>query len=477
MHQELSKGQNAPLTATEVIVSVTVPAPADLSALLVTDAGTVRSDHDFVFYNQPTGPGVRLQAGLSGHPASLAVTLADIPADISQVRAIVTLDDTTSQFGRHGAPVAQLRDRAGNLLFEYRIDGLDTESIVIALDLYRRQGAWKVRAVGQGYAGGFAALVTDHGVTVDDAPTPTPTVTGAAPTMTAPTVGHRAGNGATVGIHTPPPAPPTAQLPSSATPAPTTAPPAGGLDRLPVDMRKRLDLRKNQVAVSLKKHGGDQLKARIVLVLDASGSMTRLYSKGIVADVVERMAAVAAQLDDDGAMQAFTFASNCARLPDLEISNLPEWTRLHVRVGEMKMFGRSKKTPLELGQIDMLSIGIQNEEQKVIAAVRDMVRADPQHVPTLVLFFSDGGVYRNAEIEEQLRAAVPEPIFWQFVGLGRIGFGILEKFDTMKGRLVDNVGFFSVNKIDKIPDAELYDRLLSEFPSWVTEARRHRIIH
>lgn len=58
-------------------------------------------------------------------------------------------------------------------MYEYRIEGLTTESIVIALELYRRQAGWKVRAVGQGYAGGFAALVTDHGVTVNDPPRPT----------------------------------------------------------------------------------------------------------------------------------------------------------------------------------------------------------------------------------------------------------------------------------------------------------------
>lgn len=472
MPQHLSKGQNAPLNIGEVVISVAAAAPVDVSALLVTDAGIVRSDTDFVFYNQPAGPGVRLQPGLAGAPASLAVDLAAVPADIAQVRAIITLDDTTSSFGRYSPPVTYLRDRAGNPLFEYRIEGLATESIVIAVDLYRRQGAWKVRAVGQGYAGGFAALVTDHGVTVDDAPAPTPAVTGTDTTMIAPPVGDRAGNGATAGIHTPPAEPTTS--PERAAPSP--APPPGGLDRLPVDMRKRLDLRKKQVAVSLQKHGGDQLKARVVLVLDASGSMTGLYSKGIVGSVVERMAAVAAQLDDDGTMQAFTFASNSARLPDLELGDLPRWIRLHVRVGQMKMLGSRAKN-LEPGQIDMRALGIQNEEQKVIADVRAMVAVDPQPAPTLVLFFSDGGVYRNREIEEQLRAAVTEPIFWQFVGLGRAGFGVLEKFDILPGRLVDNVAFFAVDKIDKISDSELYDRLLSEFPSWTREARRHRIIN
>ncbi|MGW4329382.1 TerD family protein [Nocardia sp. NPDC004573] len=170
MSATLAKGQNGPLATNDVVISVQLSAPADLSALLVTERGKVRSDADFVFFNQPSGPGVNLQPAPAGQPASLAVSLHAVPADIDQIRAVITLDDANSNFGRFPAPTAIVSDGAGNQLYEYRIEGLNTESIVIALELYRRQGAWKVRAVGQGYAGGFAALVTDHGVTVDDAP-------------------------------------------------------------------------------------------------------------------------------------------------------------------------------------------------------------------------------------------------------------------------------------------------------------------
>ena len=84
-------------------------------------------------------------------------------------------------------------------------------------------------------------------------------------------------------------------------------------------MRKRLSLRKQQVAISLVKAGAQALTARVVLVLDASGSMAQLYNRGVVTSTVERMAAVAAQLDEDGSMQAWTFATNPARLPDMEL--------------------------------------------------------------------------------------------------------------------------------------------------------------
>ena len=121
-------------------------------------------------------------------------------------------------------------------------------------------------------------------------------------------------------------------------------------------MRKRLSLRKQQVAISLVKAGAPTLTARVVLVLDASGSMARLYSTGVVTATVERMAAVSAQLDEDGSMQAWTFATNPARLPDLELAELPEWLDLHVRVGSMF---KQKPKKLRPGQLDMGKVGIQ----------------------------------------------------------------------------------------------------------------------
>lgn len=215
MSATLAKGQNGPLAVTDVVISLQLTAPADLSALLVTEQGKVRTDADFVFYNQPSGPGVDLRPGPAGQPASLAVSLPAVPADIDQIRAVITLDDASSNFGRFAPPTAIVSDTAGNQLYAYQIEGLNAESIVIALELYRRQGSWKVRAVGQGYAGGFAALVTDHGVQVDDSPAPA-----AAAPQQAP----------------PPPPPPPSQpaypqqsAPSyPAQPAPAYAPPGGG---------------------------------------------------------------------------------------------------------------------------------------------------------------------------------------------------------------------------------------------------------
>lgn len=239
MSSSLAKGQNGPLSANDVVVSLELTTPADLSALLVKADGKVRSDADFVFFNQPTGPGVNLVPGAPGQAASLAVSLGAVPADIEQVRAVITLDDASSNFGRFAPPTARVSDTNGTVLYEYRIEGLSSESIVIALELYRRQGSWKVRAVGQGYAGGFAALVTDHGVSVDDAPAPAAPAAPPAPARP---------------VAPPPPAQPFNQAPpqqqfNQAPPAPARPPEVSLTKSRPVSLVKGQK-------VTLRKDGG-----------------------------------------------------------------------------------------------------------------------------------------------------------------------------------------------------------------------------
>lgn len=462
----MSKGSNLPVDARVVRVELAWAAGAgvpdiDASALLLTEAGRVRDDGDFVFYNQPRhATGAVTHLGKRSAPGTatdtVEVDLGAVEPAVERIALCASADGGT--FGQVPGLVLRLLD-AGTGAEVARFDmAAGTETAFIGGELYRRQRKWKFRAVGQGYAAGLAGLATDFGITVDE---PAP----AAAPLAAPVV-------------PPSPSPPSSTpVPSSPPTAPAAAPRlTKGEERLPVDMRKRLSLRKEQVAVSLRKHGAAEVTARVILVLDASGSMSFLYSKGIVTDVVERMAAVAAQLDDDGEMQAWTFASNPARLPDLRLGELPEWLRLHVRVGEVGLFRRGRKKGLDPVQVDMRDVGIQNEEQKVIAEVRAFVRDHPASAPTLVLFFSDGGVYRNKEIERELREAVEEPVFWQFVGLGKSDYGVLERFDTLPGRRVDNVGFFAVDDITTVPDPELYDRLLTEFPLWITAAGRAGIL-
>lgn len=408
MAAALVKGQNAGLEPGEVVLSVRGGVAADLSALLVTEAGKVRSDADFVFFNQPQAPGVRLNG------SGLEISLGAVPGEIARIRAVITVAAQGDTFGTAASPVASVADRAGNVLHEYVIDGLDRESVVIALELYRRGEQWKVRAVGQGYAGGFADLVTDHGVSVDDEPE----------VVAAPEV--------------------------------RTVP---GEAALSFDKRQTLDMRKREVAKVLIDKSAFGARARVVLVIDKTGSMQKMYRGGTVHRVVERMIPVATQLDDDGTLEAYLYALTYAKLPDITVADGERWAQTYLHL-----------TGTHEG-IDYDAMGGRNDELPIMRAIIETLTE-----PTLVLFFTDGGFAKKREIAALMREAAHLPAFWQFIGLGKANFGVLRTLDELDGRVVDNAGFFALDDIDQVDDAELYRRLLGEFPDWLRAARTAGII-
>ncbi|HZG90590.1 MAG TPA: TerD family protein, partial [Pseudonocardia sp.] len=168
--QTLAKGANAPLPAGPVAVRVRAAAPVDISALLLTGAGQVRSDDDFVFYNQPSAPGVRYREdGVDVDPAA-------VDAAIETVTVTASLDGRgPATFGAMGGLRMEVAV-AGAPVAVFEPDGLAAETALLCVEIYRRAGQWKVRAVGQGYANGLAGIATDFGISVEDdtAATPAP---------------------------------------------------------------------------------------------------------------------------------------------------------------------------------------------------------------------------------------------------------------------------------------------------------------
>jgi hypothetical protein len=213
----------------------------------------------------------------------------------------------------------------------------------------------------------------------------------------------------------------------------------------------RLETRKQQVAAALARQGAGAARARVVLVLDASGSMSTSYVDGAVGRIAQRCAAVAAVLDI-GVLPVWKFAETAMRLPDLHADRAADWAR----------------------GLDYHGVGLQNDEPAAIRAVLE--HAGSHTDPTLVLFFADGDVRRNVETNMLMRTSAGKPLFWQFVGLGRADFTRYAKLDTMRLRKVDNCGFVTVHDPDRIPDGRFYDLLLGEFPQWLAKARAKGIV-
>ncbi|WP_246023753.1 AIM24 family protein [Nocardia yunnanensis] len=166
----LARGENRPAPADRLTVTVHCSVAVDVSALLLGADGRVRSDGDFVFFNQPVAPGVVYRHG-RGAGDMVDIQTSALPADVDKVAVTASLDGSgPATFAGVGTLVATIGSDAGTLTFP--MDRLSTEAAVVCVEVYRRGDAWKVRAVGQGYDNGLAGLAAAFGVNIDDEPEP-----------------------------------------------------------------------------------------------------------------------------------------------------------------------------------------------------------------------------------------------------------------------------------------------------------------
>ncbi|MFI5825711.1 TerD family protein [Streptomyces sp. NPDC051578] len=243
----MTPGSNLPLNTVRVTVEVAAPVRLDVSGLLLTADGKVRSDADFVFYNQPSGPGVDYRSGGGSAPDSITVDTAALPPGIERI-VVTASPDAAGQTFQGIEPTATVRDAAsGAVIATFTPPQLGTETALVVVEVYQRGGVWKVRAVGQGYADGLAGIATDFGVSVDEEPA------GAAPAATAPPA---------AAVPAAPPMPAAAPAAPPVPPAPAPAP--AGTGKINLD-KGRVNLRKNQT-VSLVK-GGHPLLSQVKMGL------------------------------------------------------------------------------------------------------------------------------------------------------------------------------------------------------------------
>lgn len=172
----MPKGSNVPVPSTALRVELGWRSGAgvpdvDASALLLV-GGKVRSDADFVFYNQPVhASGAVRHEGKRDEGGRVTDTLL---VDLARVEpAIETVVLAASAHGGTFAAVPDLyievREEArSTVVARFDSEGATVETAFVLGEFYRRQGAWKFRAVGQGYGSGLEGLARDFGITVDE---------------------------------------------------------------------------------------------------------------------------------------------------------------------------------------------------------------------------------------------------------------------------------------------------------------------
>ncbi|MFI8208700.1 TerD family protein [Streptomyces werraensis] len=168
MTAELVRGQNHPLSQSRLEIRISAGTPVAAAAALSDADGRIQGAEWVAHPGAPVQPGLEVSRQAAADHR-LAVDLDAMTEAVHRVSVLLALPAPNggagpARFGSVAAPFVAVTGLDGTEVASYTITGLDQESAVIALELYRRQGAWKVRAVGQGYAGGLAELLADQGL-------------------------------------------------------------------------------------------------------------------------------------------------------------------------------------------------------------------------------------------------------------------------------------------------------------------------
>ncbi|MFF1462000.1 TerD family protein [Streptomyces sp. NPDC058330] len=244
----MQKGTNVAVPARAVRVELgwrAAPGAPDVdaSALLLV-SGKVRGDADFVFYNQPAhASGAVRHEGkrTTGGTVTDTLTVDFGRMEPAVERVVVAASADGGTFGRVAGLYVRVVDQAtGAELARFESADATVETAFILGELYLRQGAWKFRAVGQGYDTGLGGLATDFGISVDE-PQQQPATPPAAPQQA--------------------PYAPQASPPPRPSAAPASPPPPAPQ---PVRLTK-VTLTKEAPSVSLTKQGGTSGALRVNL--------------------------------------------------------------------------------------------------------------------------------------------------------------------------------------------------------------------
>ncbi len=417
----------------EVTVQIASDFEIDITCFGLDANKQLTDDRYMVFYNQLQSPQEEIRLISSGNGSgTFSIDLSKLPSSVQYLVFTATIDGagTMGQI-QDGAMTVQAN---GQLLLSYELRGADfkNEKAIIISELYYKS-LWRVAAVGQGFDGGLAALLTSFGGEAGEEQSPAP-------------------------------------------PSPALQPPVDKKvlleKRLEKEAPKLLDLSK-KAKISLEKVGLQHHQAKVALCLDISGSMSRLYSSGKIQDFAERILALGTRFDDDGSIDIFLFGRNAHNAGELTITNFEGFVNQLI-----------KRYPLESSTYYAKAMKMIREHYFGSAEKRNQPLS--QKTPVYVMFVTDGDTFDKDETTKHIKDSSYEPLFWQFMAIGeskkdakkglfknfiQSNFAFLEQLDDLSGRYIDNADFFSVKDPADVSDDELYDLLMQEYPKWVKKAR------
>ncbi len=222
------------------------------------------------------------------------------------------------------------------------------------------------------------------------------------------------------------------------------------------ELNRKISLRKEMVLDEVKKKKITAATARVVFVLDHSGSMRTMYKDGTVQNILERMFPMAMCFDDNSELEFYWFDNTFKELPVVTEYNLNDYVNDAI-LSQKDHFGGTEYAPIIQHIVDLYG------------------KKDRANIPTFVIFITDGANSDRTASKKSIIEASHYNIFWKFIGIGKPQYDFLEKLDTFEGRYIDNANFICVNDLNEIDDRQLYSMLLDEYDEWLDRCRTHNI--
>ncbi len=235
---------------------------------------------------------------------------------------------------------------------------------------------------------------------------------------------------------------------------------------------------------TLSNVGLENHQAQVALCIDISGTMHSLFASGRIQAFAEKILVMGNYFDQDAAIDIFLFGDEAYYAGEMNVNNfkgfLQEAWRKYITVYGT-YYGKAMK---KIRQFYM-----PNNKGEKVESVGEAAEGS-----IYVMFITDGFTADEQETVEQMVWSSYEPIFWQFMAIGKSkddfgggfwdwvnksfaqDFSFLKKLDDLQNRLIDNANFFNVQKELLIEDADLYQKMMVEYPLWLKEAKAKGIL-
>lgn len=410
----------------------------DFCCFGIDKEGKLSDDRYMIFYNQLVSPADEIRFVSGNNSSEFYIQLAKLPMSIDKLVFTVSIDGngTMGEITKHNFQLSQ--NNVIQMTMELLGTDFNMEKAIISIELYRKDG-WRIAAVAKGFNGGLSALLKSFG---------------------GEEISSSVSDMSSVNA---------SQKQENKTEEELTQKVMGKISL----SKDKMNLEKHVVSLSKcivdlgKKSGVDlgSAKARVVVVLDYSGSMSPLYLQGTVQRTINRLVPLGLTFDDNGSIDIYLFQNDFMKLTDLNLSNYEDYVQ-HVIITSGYRMGGTSYAPVLRAIIEGKMykkagfLGRNASTKTENAIVNDKET-------TFILFITDGENSDREETNKIIKKSSDMNVFIQFIGIGNEKFKYLKSLDEMHGRVRDNTGFTKMKDLDKADDKELYTNVLEQFAKWL----------